>query len=284
MVATAQGRSTAATFAVRDALGRLSSHFLLRRIAKAVFTIFFVSTLIFFLVRLLPGSPVEVLIAQLTGEYGYSYDMAASQARSLFAIDPSQPLFFQYLDYLKNLVRGDLGQSLLSPGVPVTEIIARYLPWTLFSVGVGLLLSFAGGVVLGMVMAYRRNSVTDHFLSISASLFYSVPSYLFGIMVIVFFGIRLGWLPIADMRGTLSSGQQVEFSFAFFRDALFHAALPILTYALTGLGAWMLLMKSSTIAALEEDFVTAARARGLPEAASPSAMWGATPSCRSSPQ
>ena len=98
MVATAQGRSTAATFAVRDALGRLSSHFLLRRIAKAVFTIFFVSTLIFCLVRLLPGSPVEVLIAQLTGEYGYSYDMAASQARSLFAIDPSQPLFFQYLD------------------------------------------------------------------------------------------------------------------------------------------------------------------------------------------
>jgi peptide/nickel transport system permease protein len=92
-----------------------------------------------------------------------------------------------------------------------------------------------------------------------------VPSYLFGILVIVFFGIRMGWLPIAAMRGSLSSGQNMEFSLAFIKDALFHASLPILTYALTGLGAWMLLMKSSTIAALDEDFVTAARARGLPE-------------------
>jgi peptide/nickel transport system permease protein len=154
---------------------------------------------------------------------------------------------------------------MLSPGVPVTDIIVKYLPWTLLSVGLGLLLAFVGGVVLGMVMAYRRNSPLDHALSIAASLFYSVPSYLFGIMVIVFFGIRLGWLPVGAMRGSLTSGQPVELSLAFIKDALFHASLPILTYALTGLGAWMLLMKSSTIAALEEDFVTAARARGLPE-------------------
>lgn len=265
MAAIAQERFAPTRFGVRNAFGRLWSHFLLRRIAKALFTVFFVSTLTFFLVRLLPGSPVEVYIAQLVNQYGYSYEVASSQARSLFAFDPDQPVLFQYLDYLKNLVQGDLGQSLLSPGVPVTEIIFTYLPWTLFSVGLGLLLAFVGGVVLGMVMAYRRNSALDNFLSIVASLFYSVPSYLFGIMVIVFFGIRLGWLPIADMRGTVTSGQPVELSVAFIKDALFHAALPILTYALTGLGAWMLLMKSSTITALEEDFVTAARARGLPE-------------------
>ena len=265
MVAIAQERSEPKRFGVRATFGRLWSHFLVRRIAKSLFTVFFVSTLIFFLLRLLPGSPVDALIAQLVGQYGYSYEMAANQARSLFAIDPDQPVTFQYLDYLTNLARGDLGQSLLSPGVPVTEIIFTYLPWTLFSVGLGLLLAFAGGVVLGMVMAYRRNSALDHVLTTVASLFYSVPSYLFGIMVIVFFGIRMGWIPIADMRGSLTSGQPVEMSFGFVRDALFHASLPILTYALTGLGAWMLLMKNSTIAALEEDFVTAARARGLPE-------------------
>ena len=133
----------------RNAPRPLWSNFLVRRVAKALFTVFFVSSLIFFLVRLLPGSPVEVLIAHLTSEYGYSYEMASSQARSLFAIDPNQPLFFQYVDYLKNLARGDLGQSLLSPGVPVTEIIVRYLPWTLLSVGLGLLLAFAGGVCSG---------------------------------------------------------------------------------------------------------------------------------------
>ena len=116
-----------------------------------------------------------------------------------------------------------------------------------------------------MVMAYRRNSAIDNILSVIASLFHSVPSYLFGIMVIVFFGVRLGWLPIADMRGSLSSGQKWSSASPSSRTRSYHAALPILVYALTGLGAWMLLMKSSTIAALEEDFVTAARARGLTE-------------------
>ncbi|HEY7029874.1 MAG TPA: ABC transporter permease [Thermomicrobiales bacterium] len=265
MAAIAQQRSTPARIGVLAPVRRVGSHFLVRRIAKAIFTIYFVSTLIFFLIRLLPGSPVEVYINQLVTQYGYSYDVAADQARSLFAVDPSQPLLVQYLDYLKNIAHGELGQSMLSPGVPVTQIIFKYLPWTIFSVGIGLMLAFQFGVVLGMVMAYRRNTGFDNVLSAIASIFNSVPSYLFGIMVIVFFGVRLGWIPFADMRGNLSSGQEVEFSFAFFKDALYHAALPILTYTVAGLGAWMLLMKSSTVTALDEDFVTAARARGLPE-------------------
>ena len=207
MAAIAQERSASTRLGMRNVFRRVGSHFFLRRIAKALFTIYFVSTLIFFLVRLFPGSPVEVYIDQLIGQYGYSYDVAADQARSLFAVDPDKPLALQYVDYLKNLAQGDLGQSMLSPGVPVTEIIFKYLPWTLFSVGLGLLLAFTLGVVLGMVMAYRRNSAVDNLLSVSGSLFHSVPSYLFGIMVIVFFGVRLGWLPIADMRGSLSSGQ-----------------------------------------------------------------------------
>jgi peptide/nickel transport system permease protein len=265
MAAIAQERTAPRRPDIWSALRKPWSYFIVRRIAKAIFTIYLVTTFIFFLVRLLPGSPVEVYINQLITQYGYSYDVAADQARSLFAVDPNKPLLIQYLDYLENLSHGDLGQSMLSPGVPVTQIVFKYLPWTLFSVGLGLLLAFAFGVVLGMLMAYRRNSTVDNGLSIAASLFSSVPNYLFGIMVIVFFGIRLGWLPITNMRGSLSSGQRVEPSFAFVQDALYHASLPILVYALTGVGAWMLLMKSTTIAALEEDFVTAARARGLTE-------------------
>ena len=167
MAAIAQERSAPARFGVRNALGRLWSHFLLRRIAKALFTVFFVSTL-----DLLPGAPVARQsgrgVHRATGQASTAIRTRwpADQARSLFAFDPNQPLFLQYLDYLKNLARGDLGQSLLSPGVPVTEIIFKYLPWTLFSVGLGLLLAFVGGVVLGMVMAYRRNSALDNVLSI----------------------------------------------------------------------------------------------------------------------
>ncbi|HKG24261.1 MAG TPA: ABC transporter permease [Thermomicrobiales bacterium] len=265
MAAIAQERPATARFGAWGALRGLWSHFLVRRIAKAIFTIYFVSSLIFFMVRLLPGSPVDVYINTLMSQYGYTYDVAADQARSIFSVSADKPLALQYVDYLKNVARGDLGQSVLSPGVPVTEIIFKYLWWTIFSVGLGLLIAFTTGVVCGMIMAYRRNTAIDNIFSVAASLFHSVPSYLFAILVVVFFGVRLDWLPIANMRGSLSSGQQTELSFAFVEDALYHAALPILTYALTGLGAWMLLMKSSTIATLDEDFVTAARARGLTE-------------------
>jgi peptide/nickel transport system permease protein len=246
-------------------LRRVGGNYLVRRSAKAVFTIFFVTSLTFFIIRLLPGSPIDVYISQQMGEYGLSYEQAASQAAALFAVNPDEPLVSQYLSYLGNLARGNLGQSLVSPGTPVMAIILQYLPWTLASVGLALLLSFALGIGLGMSMAYRRESALDHGLSALGSLFHSIPNFLMAIMIVVFFGIRLEWLPITKMRGSFSPGVTPELSVAFLTDALFHAALPITVYVLTTIGSWMLLMKSSTLAALDEDYVTAAKARGLKE-------------------
>lgn len=240
-------------------------NYLLRRLFRALLTVFFVSTLIFFLVRLLPGNPIEVYINQQITQYGYSYEEAANQARSLFAIDTDQPVLLQYLDYLTNLVRGDLGMSVVVPGTTVSSIILSRIWWTIFSVGTALLLSFVIGSLLGMWMAYRRGSALDGALSTFASITSSIPNYLLAIMVIVFFGVQLGWIPYTDMRGSVSSGQPVELSFAFIKDAFYHAILPISVYVFTSIGHWMLLMKSSTISALEEDYVTAARARGIPE-------------------
>jgi peptide/nickel transport system permease protein len=251
--------------AVRGVLSKIGGNYLLRRVGKAIFTIFFVTSLIFFMIRLLPGNPVEVYINQQIGQYGFSYDDAANQARSLFAVDTTKPLPLQYVDYLKHLSRGDLGQSITSPGVPVTRIIRTYLPWTLFCVGTGLLLAFTFGIGLGMLMAYRRGSIVDTGLSAVGSILHSIPNYLFAIMLVVFFGVRIKLFPIAKMRGAYSSGQQVDWSPAFFKDIFFHASLPILVYMLTGIGTWMLLMKSSTITTLGEDYVTVARARGLPD-------------------
>jgi peptide/nickel transport system permease protein len=265
MAAIAQSQSARAKTDARSGLKRVWSNYFVRRIVKAIFTIYLVTTLIFFLIRLLPGSPVEVYVNQLVGQYGIPYEVALDQARTLFAVDPDKPLLAQYFEYLGNLAQGNLGQSMVSTGVPVTDIIFKYVWWTFLSVGLGLLISFNLGIVLGMLMAYRRNSAIDNIITAIASIFSSVPGYLFGIMVVVFFGVWRTWLPITDMRGSFSSGQKKELSFAFVQDALYHASLPILVYAITGLGLWTLLMKGSTIAALEEDFVTAARARGLPE-------------------
>ena len=249
----------------RSRLRGILGNYLLRRLFRAFLTIFFVSTLIFFLVRLLPGSPVDVYISQQIQLYGYSYDEAANQARSLFAIDTDQPLLLQYLDYLKNLAQGNLGMSLTAPGTSVASIISSRIWWTIFSVGSGLLISFALGSLIGMLMAFRRGGKFDGFMSTFGAITNSIPDYQLALLTIVILGVRLEWVPYTEMRGAISSGQPVEFSLAFITDALYHAILPISVYVFVSVGGWMLLMKSSTIAALEEDYVTAARARGIPE-------------------
>lgn len=249
----------------RSRWGSIFGNFIFRRFLRALLTIYLVTTFIFFLVRLLPGDPVQVFINKQMTQYGYSYDDAANQARSLFAIDDSKPLILQYFEYLANLLRGDMGQSMVLPGTTVLSIINSRIWWTLFSVGVALIIAFALGSLIGMFMAYKRGSLFDGVASTIGSVLNSFPNYLFALMFIILFAVQLGWINYTKMRGSLSSGQPVEFSWAFFTDALYHAILPIFVYVVTSIGGWMLLMKSSTVSTLEEDYVTAARARGVPE-------------------
>lgn len=247
------------------ALRRLPATFMLRRLLKAFSTILMVVTITFFIIRLMPSNPVDIYIQEQMTLYAMTYDDARAQASAMFAIDLDEPIFSQYLAYLRNLARGDLGQSYKSFGTPVASMVARFLPWTLFSVGLALLTSFTLGMGLGMLMAYRRESLLDHVLSTVGSVFSSVPNYLVAMVLLVLLGVQWRVLPIARMRGSMSPGLKPGFTPTFLADILFHAAMPIATYVLTTVGSWMLTMKSSTIATLEEDYVTVARARGLPD-------------------
>lgn len=239
--------------------------FIFRRLMRALLTIFLVSTFIFFLVRMLPGNPIEVYINRQMTQYGYSYDDAANQARSLFAIDVDRHPLLQYFDYMKNLLQGDLGTSMVLPGTTVSSVILSRIWWTIFSVGTALIIAFVLGSLIGMIMAYKRGSLFDGLASTIGSILNSIPNYLLALMIISVFAVQLGWIPYVKMRGSVTSGQPVELSFAFIKDALYHAILPIGVYVITSIGGWMLLMKSSTISTLEEDYVSAARARGIPE-------------------
>lgn len=247
----------------RRRLRAFFGNYVVRKILKALLTTWAVTTFTFFLIRLLPGNPIEQFVNQLIVTYGIPYNEAQDQASALFAIDFDRPIGLQYLDYIRNLLRGDMGMSILSPGTPVTDIIKTWLPWTIFSVGSGLILSFVLGVILGLLMAYRRDSLFDHILTLYASIMTSVPNYLIAIIVIVFFGVQLEWFPIAEMRGVLSPGIEPGLSWTFIKDAIFHASVPVIVYTITGMGGWMLTMKSSTIGVLEEDYVTVSRAKGL---------------------
>jgi len=256
-------KTSPAKSTVSSVVDWIRRNYYVARSAKALITIYIVTTISFFVVHLMPGSPVEVYIYTLMAQYGVSYETAQNQAAALFSVNVNEPLGLQYLDYLGALLHGNLGNSLLSPGTSVASVMLEYMPWTLFSVGVALFISFVLGIVLGMVMAFRRESVLDHILSFLGSLFHSIPNYIIGILLVVILGIQLNLIDIASMRGSFSPGVKPAVSLHFFLDALYHAALPVLTYVLTTVGSWMLLMKSNTTSTLGEDYVTVARARGL---------------------
>lgn len=234
-----------------------------KQLARALLTIYIATTLSFFLIRLMPSNPVQIYITQLISTFGLSYQEASNMASSLFSIDLDRPLLLQYFDYLGNLARGQLGKSLISHGTSVTSMIAEFLPWTLFSVGTSLLISYVLGILLGMIIAYRRGSVLDHVLTTLASILSSVPNYLVAILVLIFLGVRWKIVPITAMRGALSPGVVPGLTWEFISDAFFHAFMPILTYVTTTVGRWMLMMKNSTLNTLGEDYVTVAKARGL---------------------
>jgi peptide/nickel transport system permease protein len=246
-------------------LRKVASSYLFRRLIKALVTIFVMASLTFFLIRLMPGGPVEAYISNLVSQYNVSHESAEQQAASLFSLDLDAPVYQQYLEYLANLVRGDLGESLVSRGVPVSQIVLSYLPWTLFSVGTALIISFTVGVLLGMVMAYKRESKLDHVLTNLGSILSAIPDFITGILILVWVGVQWELIDITAMRGTLSPGIQPGFNLTFIGDALYHASLPITTYLLWTIGVWMLTMRGSTESTLGEDYVTVAKARGLKE-------------------
>jgi len=249
----------------RAQLGTLWRHPILRAVLKAVLTILVATVITFALIRLLPGNPIDLRIDELTRDGAMTYEQARDQVSATYPIDLSDPIPLQFLTYLWNVARGDLGNSYLATTASVTSIIFAVLPWTLFAVGTGLLLSFAAGVGLGLLAAYNRGSPFDQAVSTIGSIVSSVPSYLIAILIVLIFGVQLELIPITQMRGALSPGVHPGFTLEFIGDVFFHASLPISVYFLTNIGHWILSMRNATLATLEEDYVVAARARGLPE-------------------
>jgi peptide/nickel transport system permease protein len=245
-------------------LKRIWRSYVLRRVLRAIFVIWVIATAVFFLVRLLPGNPVTSYINQQVTQYGATYADAEKSAAAYFSFDPGTPLIQQYFEYLWGLCRLDLGMSINNRGMPVATLIAQYLPWTLFGVGIGIGIAIIIGLGLGMVMAYRRGGVIDHSVTAIGSFLHAIPNYLLAIIIVVIGGAWLGLFNIATMRGTVSPGVTLQnYGLAYFSDIFYHASLPILTYTLTTVGTWALVMKSSTTQILGEDYVTVARARGL---------------------
>lgn len=245
-----------------NVLRRVRTSYAFRRVCQSVFVIWLVSTITFLLMRFMPGDPVEIMAGRLNSA-GMSHDQAMAAAANIISYDTTAPLWQQYLEFLKGLVTLDLGSSLTSPSTTVVDYVMEYLPWTLFAVGAGIVIAVTIGLSVGMVMAYRRGSAFDHVMTSVGSFLTGVPNYILIAAVVVVGYTVLDVLPFLEMRGRISPGVEPGFNAVFIGDALYHAVLPILAFAFTATGSFMLNMKAATTEVLTEDYVTVAKARGL---------------------
>lgn len=248
----------------RNWLRSITRSYTLRVILQGIFTAWVASTFTFFLVRLLPGNPVELRVIQLTNQ-GYTLDEAQNMAAGMFNYDPDQPLIEQYFAYYGQLLRGDLGKSITSAGTPVIDQILRFLPWTLLSIGSAFLIAFFTGVLVGMAMAYWRGTWFDNVMTGISSVLSGMPDYVYALAIILIGGVQLGLFNVGEMRGGVDPNLDPGFTIPYIASVIKHAFLPILTYFLATVGIWTLLMKSSTITTLGEDYIHVAKARGLSE-------------------
>lgn len=233
---------------------------IIKRLLTTIITIFSAITIVFFLIRLMPGNPIDILMGQLISQ-GLDPREAASIVASIIPFVPTDPLFKQYVDFLIGVLTGNLGRSIIF-AVPVNTILVYAIPWTVFLVSVSLIISFSLGISLGMFIAYRRGGLIDRILSISSSILRAIPAYVIGILLILLFAVQLGWFP---PTGPYDPRIKPAFTWEFIASVFRHAALPIISYVIITVGGWILQMKSSTISVLGEYYVMAAEARGLPE-------------------
>lgn len=231
-----------------------------KRVVMIILTILFATSITFVVIRMMPGDPVETMAKTLMNQ-GMDWNEAYEKSAAMLNINPDESIITQYGKYITSLLKGDLGTSLLNKK-PVLEVIAGALPWTLFVLSISISIAFTVGIFIGMYVAWKRNTIVDPIASVYASVSGSLPDYIVGLLLIVFLSNTLKIFPA---RGAYSSSVEVGFNISFILDVFYHACLPILTYVVTGLGGWILAMKGSAISVLGEDYIMAARARGLSE-------------------
>lgn len=249
----------------RTRLRKIRKSYTFGVIVQGLLTIWAVMTFTFFLIHLMPGNPLDVKIDQLQRQQGINYQEAKARALQMFGYDPDTPLPIQYRDYVGKLLRGDMGESITSPGVKVLDEIVQFLPWTLFSVGLGLLVSFTLGVGLGLLTAYWRGGILDNVVTVVSSILYGIPDYIIPLLLIIIVGIQWGWFSPGAMRGGIDPSITPGLTPEYIASLLKFAVLPVVTYVLSSVGGWVLTMKSSTLSTLGEDYINVAKARGLSE-------------------
>ena len=215
--------------------------YLVIRILQGIVVLFLISVLTFGLIHAAPGSPVDLLVGKtrVTQE-------TLDNLEARWGLD--KPVWEQYLVWIRNVVTGDFGSSITRSGTPVTQIIGDALPYTLTLNVIAITLSIGIAIPLGILAAYKRNSVLDYITTATSTLGVAVPNYWIGLLLIIVFASKLGWLPTYGASAGWRS-----------------YVLPVAVLAFEEMAGLIRVTRGATLEALSTDHVQTARAKGLRE-------------------
>lgn len=211
-----------------------------QRVVQGLVVIFLVSIVTFFMLQLAPGSPIDIMI----GEAKVS-QAQKDQIEKKWGLD--KPWYVQYFTWLGNVFTGDLGTSVVRRGMPVRDMLTEAAPATLRLNLLSLLIAAAIAIPVGVLAAVRRHSAFDYTSMLTSTLGIALPNYWIGLMLIVLFSLKLGWLP------------------PYGSDQWKSYVLPVSVLAFQEMAILARLARGATTEVLSQDYVTTARAKGLRE-------------------
>ena len=230
------------------------SRYLTKRVIFLIITFFVIISINFFLPRLMPGTPADYLARG---------PMLTTQERlqliKEFGLD--KPLWEQYILYIKNILKGNMGLSYLYYPETVWHVIMTRMPYTLFLLGISYTIATIIGIILGAYAAWRMNSALDFSVTGFAFAMRSMPIFWLGMVMLYIFGAELGWFPLS---GALTPGVIYASKLAMLKDLLRHSVLPMIAITLYLIGPPFLLTRSLVADALTEPYIQTALAKGLP--------------------
>ena len=228
-----------------------------RRVVLAVPLLIGITCISFVVLHLAPGEPVETQ----TGDLSVKASVQAKQAlRELYGLD--KPLYQQYGTWLARIARLDFGRSFAPDAKPVLQKIGERLPITIFLNVVEMLVIITLAVPVGILSATHQYSGFDKLLTVFVFVGFATPDFWLALLLMIFFGVQLGWLPISGLRSLnweyLSTWRQQL-------DFLSHLVLPISVASFGGLAGFSRYMRQSMLEVVRQEYIQSARAKGLPE-------------------
>jgi peptide/nickel transport system permease protein len=226
--------------------------------------LFGVSIIVFFMVRAIPGDPAQIMLGQQASQE------QVQQVREKMGLD--KPIFVQYGLFLKDALRGDLGNSIVT-GRPVTTELLTRLPATFELTAFAMLIAILVGIPVGVISAVRQYSLLDKTTSVLALTGISMPIFWLAMVLVVIFGVNLELLPfpgrldpttgITAITGLVLVDSLLTLNFAGFWDGLLHLIMPALALGTIPMAVIMRMTRSSMLEVLNEDYVRTARAKGV---------------------